>query len=66
MLLQTSFCNLSNVFPILCQISQHLQYALLTELIGQFIEVHKSQSLKLFFQQHFEKLEINLTLEEFI
>ena len=28
---------------ILCQISEHLQYALLAKLLDQFIEVHKSQ-----------------------
>ena len=64
---------LHHVFPILCQISEHFQYALLTKLIGQFIEVQKSQffqkleiliwdCISLFFQQHFEKLEVNLTL----
>ena len=36
-----------HVSPILCQISQHLQDALLTKVLGQFTEVHKSQ----FFQR---------------
>ena len=64
---------LHHVFPILCQISEHFQYTLLTKLLGQFIEVQKSQffqrleilkweCISLFFQQHFEKLEVNLTL----
>ena len=35
------------VSPILCQISEHLQDALLTKLLGQFIEVHKSQCLQI-------------------
>ena len=30
-----------HVSPILCETSEHLQYALLTKLLGQFIEVHK-------------------------
>ena len=44
---------------ILRQISEHLQDALLTKFLGQFIEVHKSQ----FFQKHFENciLGVNLT-----
>ena len=30
-----------HVSPILCETSEHLQHALLTKLLGQFIEVHK-------------------------
>ena len=32
-----------HVSAILCQISEHLQDALLTKLLDQFFEVHKSQ-----------------------
>ena len=50
----------------MCQISAHLQDAQLTKLLGQFIEVHKSQFFSMtgkfdetvllsFFIQHFEK-----------
>ena len=64
---------LHHVSPILCQINKHLQDALLTKLLGQFIEVHKSQKtfsrtrkcdLRLYcslFLQHFAKLGVNLT-----
>ena len=38
---------LHHISPILCQINKHLQDALLTKLLDQFIEVHKSQ----FFQR---------------
>ena len=41
MLLQTLLGTSSNVSPTLCQISQHLQDALLTKLLGQFIEAHR-------------------------
>ena len=63
-----------HVFPILCQISEHLQDALLIKLLDQFFEVHKSQLfstqrlenliwdsftlITLFFLQHLEKLGI--------
>ena len=56
---------LHQVSPIFCQISEHLQYSLLTKLLGQFTEVHKSQffqrletlirvCIALFFLEHFE------------
>ena len=50
-----------HVSQILCQISKHLQDALLTKLLEQFFEVHKSlnlicDSIALFFLQNFEKL----------
>ena len=39
----TVFRLLENVFvSLLSQISKHLQHAMLTRLLGQFIEVHKS------------------------
>ena len=41
------FRALHHVSQILRQISEHLQYALLTKLLGQFIEIDKSQ----FFQR---------------
>ena len=39
--------ELHHVSPILRQISEHLQDAFLTKLLGQFIEVHKSQCLQI-------------------
>ena len=61
-----------HVSPILCQISEHLQYAFLNKLLGHFIEVQKSKCFQrlgnlksdcivLFFLQDFEKLGVNLT-----
>ena len=58
-----------DVSPILYQISEHLQDAMLIKLLDQFLEVHETQcfssqrlenliwdSIALFFLQHFEKL----------
>ena len=45
-LLQIPLGTPSNLSLILCQISQHLQDALLTKLLGQFFEVHKSQFIE--------------------
>ena len=49
--LENCYCKtlraLHDVSLILCQISQHLQDARLTKLLGQFIEINKNQ----FFQR---------------
>ena len=47
MLMQNPLGTPSNVSPILCQTSKHLQDALLTKSEDQFIEVHKSQFLQI-------------------
>ena len=71
LLLQTPLSTPS-CFQILCQISEHLQYALLTKLLGQFIEIDKSQFFQrlenliwdciiLFFLQHLQILGLNLS-----
>ena len=44
---------INHVSPILCQISEHAQDALLTKLLDQFFEVHKSQ---FFLNQRLENL----------
>ena len=69
---QISALRLSCFSNFFFQISEHLQYALSTTLLGQFIEVQKSlffqrlenlvwDSISLFFLQHFEKFIVNLT-----
>ena len=71
LLLQTPLSTPS-CFQILYQISEHLQYALLTKLLGQFIEIDKSQFFQrlenliwdcivLFFLQHLQILGLNLS-----
>ena len=56
-----SRCYKSIMFiPTFCQISEHLQYALLTKLLCQFTEVYKSQFLFLF-STAFWKIRFNLT-----